>query len=618
MRRSGNAVGALCRETQHPDAMRSPMEALGFSRAAEAAASLAASAFRQARLNPALFLVQASRRLPPSAVDPMSSIMARMPNSGLRALGSHLQGKNDQAAHYIRSAIAQHVRSPLLSAVALAIGYDREAVALAPCAQRPAMTVRAAWSAGLVAEAREAALALPRSHHLRRHVLEEIDLLQPQAHVALPPGIPRWSKSLSDSDQSRPTRVLHVLTNSLPHTQSGYSLRSHRILRAQAEAGLHVTAVTRMGYPWTVGRLLARRSDTVDSVRYIRIPERWSGGSKRRRLELQALELSKIVDDLEPDIIHCTSDYTNALVAEAVAERHGLPWVYEVRGLPERTWAASKPDPASRELATRSARAHLIADKEASACDSAHAVFTLSATMRDVLVARGVPRETISLAPNCVSSSLFDITTSPAEARAALDLPERFTVGAVSSLVDYEGFDTLLEAVRILLGDGETTGDVQILLAGDGTARRPLIDLATRLSIEDRVILPGRVPSREGPMWQCACDVIVIPRRDLDVCRAVTPIKPVEALALSRPLIASDLPALREVMGSGPGRTFVTPDSPESLATAIGFRMGHELSAEDRAAMRNDARARSWEALAQQYADVYTSLRTRAGRREFS
>ncbi|WP_206678191.1 hypothetical protein, partial [Salmonella enterica] len=80
-----------------------------------------------------------------------------------------------------------------------------------------------------------------------------------------------------------PGRVLHVLTNSLPHTGSGYAQRSHSTLRALADAGIHVEAVTRPGWPAQVGVPWAAREDVVDGVRYRRLtPWRLAQGTAAR------------------------------------------------------------------------------------------------------------------------------------------------------------------------------------------------------------------------------------------------------------------------------------------------------------------------------------------------
>jgi glycosyltransferase involved in cell wall biosynthesis len=64
-------------------------------------------------------------------------------------------------------------------------------------------------------------------------------------------------------------------------------------------------------------------------------------------------------------------------------------------------------------------------------------------------------------------------------------------------------------------------------------------------------------------------DLFALPRADLEVCRAVTPLKPFEALATGTPILVSDLPALAEIVDSSGGGRTVEPESPEALAAAI-------------------------------------------------
>src|SRR5699024_11338856 len=89
---------------------------------------------------------------------------------------------------------------------------------------------------------------------------------------------------------------------------------------------------------------------------------------------------------------------------------------------------------------------------------------------------------------------------------------------------------------------------LQVVLAGDGTAAAGLRVLAQELGIGDRVTMPGRVPREDARNWVQALDVVIVPRHDLEVARTVTPQKPVEAMALARPVIVSDLTALRETV----------------------------------------------------------------------
>src|SRR5699024_1908927 len=131
--------------------------------------------------------------------------------------------------------------------------------------------------------------------------------------------------------EGEPLRVLHVLTNSLPHTQSGYSLRSHRILTALRDQGIDSVALTRTGYPVMVGKLLASDEDVVDGIRYVRsLPARLPQ-TQQERLLAEAHRALELVEEFRPHVIHATTNYQNAVVAQAVAEATGLPWVLEVR-----------------------------------------------------------------------------------------------------------------------------------------------------------------------------------------------------------------------------------------------------------------------------------------------
>src|SRR5699024_6111471 len=99
-----------------------------------------------------------------------------------------------------------------------------------------------------------------------------------------------------------------------------------------------------------------------------------------------------------------------------------------------------------------------------------------------------------------------------------------------------------------------------------------LAELARELGIADRVRFPGRVPAAEARRWVESLDVVVVPRLDRAVSRSVTPQKPIEAMALGRPVILSDLPALRETVSGADGNphgVLVEAGSVRHLADAI-------------------------------------------------
>src|SRR5690606_9445308 len=105
---------------------------------------------------------------------------------------------------------------------------------------------------------------------------------------------------------------------------------------------------------------------------------------------------------LRPAVLHAATNYRNGVVAAAVRDRTGIPMIYEVRGFLEDTWAFR-----NGERAPASERYRLERQRETLVMRAADAVVTLSETMREELVSRGVNADRIRLAPNAVPARLL-------------------------------------------------------------------------------------------------------------------------------------------------------------------------------------------------------------------
>lgn len=613
----------------------------------------ATTALRHVRDDPVHFALQLGQRFPGAVARPAAHLLEHVPHHSAPAWAAWMRGDRDDALARLERALRDGAR-PGRADAALALAADRPDLVPGDAAT-PLARARAAWqrgdltaAIGGLADARGGALAY-------RRVLEgERELLRPGMRLGeleRPPAAGRPPQAASPAasagdDAGTPPRILHLLTNSLPHTQSGYAVRSHEVLRAQREAGLAVLAVTRLGYPVTVGRLGAAASDVVDGVRYRRLLSARLAATPPARLRQQLRLLRPLARDFAPDVVHTTTHYVNAIVARALADELGVPWVYEVRGMLEKTWAASRGTDAARRAAIASERFALVHAREAELAAVADHVFTLSATMRDELIARGVPAGRISLVPNAIDASLLalppgalppatngghrspgrddhgaasneaaDAATIRDAARAwrrRLGLPEGdFWVGAVSSLVGYEGHDVLIEAVALLRARGR---DVRLLLAGDGVARPALERRVRECGLAEAATFTGRVPREHARALVRALDAVVVARHDLPVTRSVTPLKPIEAMALGRPVVVSDVPPLRELAGAGDERRalMVEPGSPGRLACALE-RLAHDegLGAALVERGRGFAATRTWQANAATALAAYRGLSKR-------
>src|SRR5699024_4533896 len=140
------------------------------------------------------------------------------------------------------------------------------------------------------------------------------------------------------------------------------------------------------------------------------------------------------------------------------------------------------------------------------------AVITLGETMRDHLIAGGVPAESVTLIPNSVSEAVVsaDVTRTPADVRSGLGLPEAgIWVGTAASLVGYEVLGDLIEAV--IIAPAERVG-LRLLIPGEGVALPDLRERAGGLG--DKGVFAGRGSQREAIEYQLARDCIVVPRKN--------------------------------------------------------------------------------------------------------
>lgn len=413
-----------------------------------------------------------------------------------------------------------------------------------------------------------------------------------------------------------PGRVVHLINNSLPWVQAGYTVRAQRVARAQQEHGIDPVMVTKLGFPWRQGQGDAAPHGQVDGVRYVHVPD--PGGDTvfgtAERVDRAIDRVGAAVAGLRPALLHPTTPFDNAQVALAIAEVLEVPVVYEVRGFLEETWVSRHADagPEAVAAALASDRYRLTRATEARCAAAAGHVVTLGEAMKADLVERGVDAQRITVVPNAVDLDAF--TRSPGGERGRgvrrhLEVPDqRVLLGYVSSLVAYEGVEVLLRATRLLLDRG---ADVSLVIVGDGTARAEWEREAAALGLDaSRCRFTGRVPHHEVAGYYEAIDVFVVPRRNERVCRLVTPIKPVEAMALEGCVVVSDLPALAEMVEEGvTGRTFPAED-PEALAEVVAplLEDPSARAALGRAARERVAAQRTWTQNGRRYAEIYRDL----------
>ncbi len=562
----------------------------------------------------------ALRALPPGLRARAAARAARRPGpDGATVLGvlalaaaGDRQGALERLAAGAARARGARLHGLVAAAVALhAPGHARDALAALPEQDpaRPRLEALVAAEAGRLTEAAGAAArGGRRTRRLHRRLAGELAVLR-DAPVGAAGGPPGSTCSREGSPVPGVAgRVLHLVTNALPEVTAGYTTRTHGIAVAQRGAGLDPHVATRLGYPVTAGHLAADPLVDVDGVAYHRLlPLRPLPTTADRLLERDVDLTGRLVARLRPAVLHAHSNHLNGRVALAVGRRAGLPVVYEVRGFLEETWRSRGNDPDSDTY--RLARA-----AETAVMDAADAVVTLSDGMAADIVSRGVPAAKVTVVPNSVSDRFLAPPPDPGPLRAALGIdPGEVVLGTVTTLNDYEGVDVLVDAAAVLAGGGAR---VRLLLVGDGPAAVALREQAGRV-LGDAAVLTGRVPFADVGCYHAAIDVFCVPRLDRPVCRMVTPLKPLEAMATGRPVVGSDLPPLREIVDPGRTGDLATPGDAVALAERLRPLI-YDRGARTR--MGSEARAwvsahRTWAGVARTYRDLYAGLGVAAPRR---
>jgi glycosyltransferase involved in cell wall biosynthesis len=296
-------------------------------------------------------------------------------------------------------------------------------------------------------------------------------------------------------------------------------------------------------------------------------------------------------------VCHVRDPWSALPVVTAPGRRY--PVVYEVNGLPSVELGHTWPLAAPATLAG-------IAELEDFCLERADVVVVPSGVIGTALRRRGVPEARIELVPNGA-----DV---PPERPRPDDAPEAYLVYA-GALQPWQGLDVLLRAFARL---ADLTGLKLVILSSVPERRaRALRRLAERLGVEDRVVWRFTLPHAEVAAWLAGAAVSVAPltgcARNVD--QGCAPLKILESMAAGTPVVASGLPAVRELMADGVHGRLVAPDRPAELARAIRVLLEYPDAAR---AMGERGRERvreefAWAATRARMAAIYRSITSDSG-----
>jgi glycosyltransferase involved in cell wall biosynthesis len=216
--------------------------------------------------------------------------------------------------------------------------------------------------------------------------------------------------------------------------------------------------------------------------------------------------------------------------------------------------------------------------------------------LNDIRAEYKVPDDKLLHAPCAVNYERFGIATSKEEARRELGLPQNEKlIFYIGHLFPVKGVDVLFD-VHTMLEPGETI----YFIGGTDEDIMRFKEKWHAAGEPKNIVIAGRKPHQEMPLWMRAADVLSIPNTAKDPAGSIesSPSKLIEYMASGRPIVASDVPAIRDVLDDTMGY-FAEPDSATSIADAIKRIFADEALAEEKSRNAQEAaKGLSWDARA--------------------
>ncbi|MBE7534894.1 MAG: glycosyltransferase family 4 protein [Anaerolineales bacterium] len=305
--------------------------------------------------------------------------------------------------------------------------------------------------------------------------------------------------------------------------------------------------------------------DAIEGARVTRISQDLSQNFLARATHYGKAVLNHLVLHHEYDVVHYRNIWDGLAIAQN-KKRFGYKTLFEVNGLPSIELKYHYPG-LDADLLTK------IKEQEIATLHLSDAIICPSNVTRDYIASLGLPLNLVTVISNGVSPS--DFSASPLPSRADR-IPTLLYIG---TLADWQGLEVVVKALPKILEQRA----VRLHIVGRGRSRQRkfLAKQIRKLGVEESVIVQPAVPHHEIPALIASADICVAPLgfNDRNVTQGACPIKVLEYMAGGRPLLASNLPIVRELAREDVDALLFSPNDPDDFAKqALALLDDFELS----------------------------------------
>ena len=315
---------------------------------------------------------------------------------------------------------------------------------------------------------------------------------------------------------------------------------------------------------------LLSQEDTLEGARLTRISQDLTQNFLARATHFGKAVLTHLTLNPNYDVVHFRNIWDGLFIAQN-KKRLGYKTLFEVNGLPSIELKYHYPGIDAGLLSK-------IKEQEIATLHLSDAIICPSNVTRDYIASLGLSRSRVTVIPNGVSPSDFSVSPLPSrEGRVPVLL-------YIGTLADWQGLEVVIKALPKIL----EKQPVQLRIVGRGRSRQRkiLLKQIRKLSVEGSVQVEAARPHHEIPALITDADICLAPLglNDRNVTQGACPIKVLEYMASGRPLIASNMPIVRELVREDVDALLFSPNDPEDLARQVlallnDFELSQRLSA---------------------------------------